>query len=42
VPMTIINSLLLSLANDESMVMQNLDNLDQLRERLQKYATIMT
>ncbi len=42
VPMTIINSLLLSLANDESMVMQNLDNLDQLRERLQKYSNVMT
>ncbi len=42
VPMTIINSLLLSLANDESMVMQNLDNLDQLRERLQKYSNTMT
>jgi len=42
VPMTIINSLLLSLANDESLVMQNLDNLDQLRERLQKYSNVMT
>ena len=40
--MTIINSLLLSLANDESLVMQNLDNLDQLRERLQKYTASMS
>jgi DNA-binding MurR/RpiR family transcriptional regulator len=37
VPMTIINSVLLALANDESSVMKNLDNLDQLRERLAKY-----
>jgi DNA-binding MurR/RpiR family transcriptional regulator len=42
VPMTIINSLLLSLANDESSVMQNLDDLDQMRERLTKYAERMT
>jgi DNA-binding MurR/RpiR family transcriptional regulator len=42
VPMTIINSLLLSLANDQESVMQNLDNLDQLRERLTKYNNTMT
>jgi DNA-binding MurR/RpiR family transcriptional regulator len=36
VPMTIINSLLLSLANEEKQVMENLDKLDQLRERFKK------
>jgi DNA-binding MurR/RpiR family transcriptional regulator len=37
VPMTIINSLLLALtAADQEKVMTNLDNLDQLRERLKK------
>ena len=35
VPMTIINTLLLALANDDKEnVMANLDKLDQLRERL--------
>lgn len=37
VPMTIINSLLLSMGGEESGVMENLDKLDQLRERLKKY-----
>ncbi len=38
VPMTIINSILLALASEESGVMENLDKLDQLRERLKKYS----
>jgi DNA-binding MurR/RpiR family transcriptional regulator len=37
VPMTIINSLLLAMASEEGGVMENLDKLDQLRERLKKY-----
>lgn len=37
VPMTIINALLLVLASEEADVMENLDKLDQLRERLRKY-----
>jgi DNA-binding MurR/RpiR family transcriptional regulator len=37
VPMTIINSLLLSIANEEKSAMENLDKLDQLRERFTKY-----
>jgi DNA-binding MurR/RpiR family transcriptional regulator len=37
VPMTIINSLLLAMGGEESGVMENLDKLDQLRERLKKY-----
>ncbi|MCJ7531612.1 MAG: MurR/RpiR family transcriptional regulator [Anaerolineales bacterium] len=37
VPMTIINTLLLAFANeDRDQIMENLDNLDQLRERLRK------
>jgi len=36
VPMTIINSLLLSIASEEKQVMENLDKLDQLRERFKK------
>jgi len=37
VPMTIINTLLLAIANeDREQVMENLDKLDQLRERLKK------
>jgi DNA-binding MurR/RpiR family transcriptional regulator len=37
VPMTIINTLLLALANDDKEnVMANLDKLDQMRERLKK------
>lgn len=37
VPMTIINTILLALANeDREQVMENLDKLDQLRERLKK------
>jgi DNA-binding MurR/RpiR family transcriptional regulator len=38
VPMTIINSILLALASEEGGVMENLDRLDQLRERLKKYS----
>ncbi len=38
VPMTIINALLLVLASEEGDVMENLDKLDQLRERLKKYS----
>jgi DNA-binding MurR/RpiR family transcriptional regulator len=37
VPMTIINSILLALAGEEGGVMENLDKLDQLRERFKKY-----
>lgn len=37
VPMTIINSLLLAMGGEESGVMEHLDKLDQLRERLKKY-----
>lgn len=37
VPMTIINSLLLSIASEEKNVMENLDKLDQLREKFAKY-----
>lgn len=36
VPMTIINALLLSVANEEKNVMEHLDRLDQLRERFSK------
>jgi DNA-binding MurR/RpiR family transcriptional regulator len=36
VPMTIINSLMLSVANEEKNVMENLDKLDQLREKFTK------
>lgn len=36
VPMTIINSLLLSIASEEKGIMENLDKLDQLRERFNK------
>jgi DNA-binding MurR/RpiR family transcriptional regulator len=36
VPMTIINSLMLSVANEEKNVMENLDKLDQLREKFNK------
>jgi DNA-binding MurR/RpiR family transcriptional regulator len=39
VPMTIINSILLATASEESGVMENLDKLDQLRERLKKYGS---
>jgi len=42
VPMTIINSLLLSVASEEKSVMENLDKLDQLRERFTKYTTSLT
>jgi DNA-binding MurR/RpiR family transcriptional regulator len=38
VPMTIINSLLLAMGGEESGVMENLDRLDQLRERYKKYS----
>lgn len=37
VPMTIINTLLLSIASEEKNVMENLDKLDQLREKFAKY-----
>jgi DNA-binding MurR/RpiR family transcriptional regulator len=37
VPMTIINSLLLAMGGEEGGVMENLDKLDQLRERFKKY-----
>jgi DNA-binding MurR/RpiR family transcriptional regulator len=39
VPMTIINALLLVLASEEAEVMENLDKLDQLRERLKNYSS---
>jgi DNA-binding MurR/RpiR family transcriptional regulator len=42
VPMTIINSLLLSVASEEKNVMENLDKLDQLRERFTKYNINLT
>jgi DNA-binding MurR/RpiR family transcriptional regulator len=38
VPMTIINALLLAVAGEEADVMESLDKLDQLRERLGKYS----
>lgn len=38
VPMTIINAIVLVLASEETGVMENLDKLDQLRERLRKYS----
>ncbi len=38
VPMTIINSLLLSVASEEKNVMENLDKLDQLRDRFAKHS----
>jgi DNA-binding MurR/RpiR family transcriptional regulator len=37
VPMTIINALLLAVAGEDSSVLENLDKLDQLRERLKRY-----
>lgn len=42
VPMTIINSLLLVMGGEESSVMENLDKLDQLRERFKKYSNSST
>jgi len=42
VPMTIINSLLLAVGGEETGVMENLDQLDQLRERLKKYSSAST
>lgn len=42
VPMTIINSLLLAMGGEESGVMENLDKLDQLRERFRKYSSSST
>jgi DNA-binding MurR/RpiR family transcriptional regulator len=42
VPMTIINSLLLSMGGEESGAMENLDKLDQLRERFKKYSNSST
>jgi DNA-binding MurR/RpiR family transcriptional regulator len=42
VPMTIINTLLLAIANEErELVMANLDKLDQMRERLKKTSTLI-
>ncbi len=38
VPMTIINALLLAVAGEEADVMEHLDKLDELRERLRKYS----
>jgi DNA-binding MurR/RpiR family transcriptional regulator len=37
VPMTIINAILLAIAGEQSDAMENLDKLDELRERLNKY-----
>lgn len=42
VPMTIINSILLAMASEDGGVMENLDKLDQLRERLKKYGSSST
>jgi DNA-binding MurR/RpiR family transcriptional regulator len=42
VPMTIINSLLLAMGGEESGAMENLDKLDQLRERFKKYSSSST
>jgi DNA-binding MurR/RpiR family transcriptional regulator len=42
VPMTIINSLLLAMGSEEGGVMENLDKLDQLRERFKKYSNSST
>lgn len=42
VPMTIINSLLLSIASEEKDVMENLDKLDRLRDRFIKYGNTPT
>ena len=42
VPMTIINSLLLAMGGEESGVMENLDKLDQLRQRFKKYSNLST
>jgi DNA-binding MurR/RpiR family transcriptional regulator len=42
VPMTIINSLLLSMGGEESGVMDKLDKLDQLRARYKKYSSLST
>ncbi len=40
VPMTIINALLLAVAGEEADVMEHLDKLDELRERLRKYSSL--
>ncbi len=40
--MTIINSILLALAGEKGGVMENLDQLDQLRERFKKYSGAST
>ena len=42
VPMTIINSLLLAVGGEENGAMENLDKLDQLRERFKKYSNSST
>jgi DNA-binding MurR/RpiR family transcriptional regulator len=42
VPMTIINALLLAVAGEEADVMESLDKLDQLRDRLGKYSNTPT
>jgi DNA-binding MurR/RpiR family transcriptional regulator len=43
VPMTIVNTLLLALAQvDQSLAMENLDKLDQLREQLNRSSSSLT
>ena len=42
VPMTIINSILLAMASEEGGVIENLDKLDQLRERFKRYSNSST
>lgn len=42
VPMTIINAILLAMAGEEGGVMDNLDKLDQLRERFKRYSNSAT
>jgi DNA-binding MurR/RpiR family transcriptional regulator len=42
VPMTIINAILLALASEHTGAMENLDQLDELRERLKKYSNSST
>jgi DNA-binding MurR/RpiR family transcriptional regulator len=42
VPMTIINAILLALASEQSVVMEHLDKLDELRERLKQYNSSST
>ena len=42
VPMTIINAILLAIASEQSGVMEHLDTLDELRERLKQYNSSST